>query len=328
MQFAFTDEQALFSGTVADLLAKECRPEDVRAAWDADHGLPQAWNALESMGLFDPELTALDLALPLEQTGRYALPGPVVETALLGPSLGVSGVMACSLEDGSPVPWAHAADVIAVRRGACLMAVPRSGAVTAPIVSVDGGRRLATVTWPAGVATTLTDDEGAIAWAWDLGAFGTSAQLLGLASHLLATTVDYAKERHQFGAPIGSYQAVKHHLADVLLRLEHARPVVYRAAWSLSRRRPDASLHVSMAKADASDAAELAARTALQVHGAIGYAFESDLHLWMKRVWVLAASWGDAAWHRARVADAVLGPAPLPVTTPPTEPPAAAVPGS
>jgi alkylation response protein AidB-like acyl-CoA dehydrogenase len=70
---------------------------------------------------------------------------------------------------------------------------------------------------------------------------------------------------------------------------------------------PERSLHVSLAKALASEAAWQAARTALQVHGAIGYSYESDLHLWMKRVWALAAAWGDAAWHRARVADAILG---------------------
>src|SRR5439155_24977645 len=107
--------------------------------------------------------------------------------------------------------------------------------------------------------------------------------------------------REQFGRPVGSFQAVKHHLADVLVQLELARPVVYRAAWSLAHRLPERSTHVSMAKACASDAAGEAARAALQCHGAIGYSFEHDLHLWMKRAWALARTWGDAAWHRARI---------------------------
>jgi alkylation response protein AidB-like acyl-CoA dehydrogenase len=122
----------------------------------------------------------------------------------------------------------------------------------------------------------------------------------------------YAKDRSQFGKPIGSFQAVKHHLADALVRVEFARPMVYRAAWSLSVGERDAGLHASMAKAMASDAATLAARTALQVHGAIGYTWEHDLQLWMKRAWALAASWGDAATHRARVLETLLARAPAP----------------
>src|SRR4029453_8176944 len=114
--------------------------------------------------------------------------------------------------------------------------------------------------------------------------------------------VSSAPRRHQFGQPIGGFQAVKHHLADAHLAVEFAAPAVDRAGWSLATAQPTAARDVSMAKAMAGDAAERAARTALQVHGAIGYTFESDLHLWMKRVWALAPAWGDAAWHRARVA--------------------------
>ena len=100
--------------------------------------------------------------------------------------------------------------------------------------------------------------------------------------------------------------AVKHHLADALVKLEFARPAVYRAAHSLAHDDPDRALHVSMAKACASDAATFVARVSLQCHGAIGYSFEHDLHLWMKRAWALAASWGDPAWHRERAAKAII----------------------
>jgi alkylation response protein AidB-like acyl-CoA dehydrogenase len=95
-------------------------------------------------------------------------------------------------------------------------------------------------------------------------------------------------------------------LADVRVGLEFTRPLVHRAAWTLQEDEPDVGVAVSLAKAYASDAAAMAARTALQVHGAIGYTTEHDLHLWMKRVWALAASWGDAAWHRARIGAAIL----------------------
>ena len=102
----------------------------------------------------------------------------------------------------------------------------------------------------------------------------------------------YAKERHQFGRPIGSFQAVKHLLADARVALEFARPATYRAAWSLATAQPTLSHDASMAKAMASDAADLAARVALQVHGAIGYTWECDLHFFLKRTWALVAGLG------------------------------------
>ena len=174
-----------------------------------------------------------------------------------------------------------------------------------PRSSVDGTRRLYAVEWDPTAATEVGGvDDAAIAF--DRGALGFAAQLIGLAQHMLDTTVEYAGARHQFGVPIGSFQAVKHHLADVALALEFARPLVYRAAWSLAKRDPDRSVHVSMAKARSSEAALLAGRVALQVHGAIGYTTEYDLHMWLKRAWALAASWGDADWHDDRVGRAIL----------------------
>ena len=112
--------------------------------------------------------------------------------------------------------------------------------------------------------------------------------------------------REQFGKPIGTFQAVKHHMVDALLKLEFAKPVVYRAAWSMVHDPAQADTHVSMAKIYASEAADIAAKKSLQVHGAIGYSYEYDLHLWMKRAWALRRTWGTDAWHRERVAKAVL----------------------
>jgi alkylation response protein AidB-like acyl-CoA dehydrogenase len=118
---------------------------------------------------------------------------------------------------------------------------------------------------------------------------------------MLDLTVGYVSERQQFGVPIGSFQAVKHHLADAALALEFARPAVLRAAWSVAHDAPTRPRDVSMAKAMASDAAELVGRKALQCHGAIGYTVEADLHLSLKRTWALARAWGDSAHHTDRV---------------------------
>jgi alkylation response protein AidB-like acyl-CoA dehydrogenase len=118
---------------------------------------------------------------------------------------------------------------------------------------------------------------------------------------LIVMACDHARDRQQFGRPIGSFQAVKHQLADAFVHLEMARPVVYAAAWAIDEESSSLERDCSMAKAVASEAALGAARVALQVHGAIGYTWEHDLHFWMKRAWVLASSWGDPGFHFANV---------------------------
>jgi alkylation response protein AidB-like acyl-CoA dehydrogenase len=140
----------------------------------------------------------------------------------------------------------------------------------------------------------------------DRGALACAAQALGVADRLVELAVSYATERHQFGAPIGSFQAVKHMLANVKVAIEYARPAVYRAAHSVANEAPGRAVDVSMAKVAACEAAQRAARTALQVHGAIGYTWEQDVHVWMRRAWSLAHAWGRNGWHTARVSRAVL----------------------
>jgi alkylation response protein AidB-like acyl-CoA dehydrogenase len=141
----------------------------------------------------------------------------------------------------------------------------------------------------------------AIVDACDRGALAAAAQCVGIAQKLIDVTVDYVGQREQFGKIVGSYQAVKHQVANALLAVEFARPLVYVGAYAVANTTPHRAREVSMAKAVASYAVDLAARTALQCHGAIGYTFEYDLHLWMKRGWALAAAWGDASFHRDRV---------------------------
>ncbi|MHB1775264.1 MAG: acyl-CoA dehydrogenase family protein [Acidimicrobiales bacterium] len=187
--------------------------------------------------------------------------------------------------------------------------VDGTAAHTVATPSIDRSRRLGRWEWTPTPATRLSAGEEAVdllAELADRGAVTAAAQLLGLADRMITMSAAYAVDRHQFGRPIGSFQAVKHLLADARVRLEFARPATYRAAESLARRRPGRSVDAAMAKSLASDAADIAARVALQVHGAIGYTFECDLHLFMKRAWALSASWGDAVTQRARVLAQVL----------------------
>jgi alkylation response protein AidB-like acyl-CoA dehydrogenase len=284
-------------------------------------------------------LGLLDLVLLLEEAGRVALPEPLLETtALLAPlvagpllagssadtaaeqhgtllaAIAAGSVAACVAEPPSrsrPVAGAVGADVFVLftdggQAGPQIHLVGQDRLEVTPSPSLDPTRRRGIIDWtPTGetlvasgtaaqVATQATIDRAAVA---------TAAELLGLCDRMIGMTAEYAKARHQFGKPIGSFQAVKHLLANAAVKLEFARPLVYAAAWHLDR--GDAGDHASRiastAKAYASDAASEAARVALQVHGAIGYTWECDVHLFLKRTWALAEAWGSAAEHRQRV---------------------------
>ena len=144
-----------------------------------------------------------------------------------------------------------------------------------------------------------------MAAAFDRGVLGAAAELLGLSRAMLELTVDYASQRHQFGKPIGSFQAVKHHLANARLDIEFAAPAVLYAAHAVAHHQPDAGRAVSQAKWLTGQAAATTGRAALQCHGAIGYTTEHDLHLYLKRSWALARTWGDADFHADRVAASI-----------------------
>lgn len=357
MRFAFTDDQLAFRDAVRDLLAKECAPEVVRAAWPDGtdgHGarkgegaradaaqVAKVWADLAEMGVLGvgvPEvhgglgLTETDWVLLAEETGYAALPHPFVETAcVVAPLLGEVGDPHGVLDDlvagarqagvvpltGALVPWGDAvtylvaidhrpsaAEAWTARRITGGVAVGDDAAGRRPLAdAVDAGRHVVALgAWKAdgGLGSAVEAER-----AFDRGALATAAQLVGLGRRLLDLTVGYVAERRQFGTPVGAQQAVKHHLADVAMQLRFAAPAVYGAAWALATDAPTAGRDVSMAKALASDAARLAVRNTLQCHGAIGYTVEYDLHLYLKRAEALSRAWGDAAWHRRRVAVAL-----------------------
>jgi len=319
--------------TVRELFRRECTADKVRAVWESDATrLEQVWKKLADMGVVamladenagGMSMNELDLVLILEESGRAALPDPLVETTAVAVPLlnelddgnelkrtwldaAASGkaIVGLGLNGESFVPFGAEADLLLLRRGDQLHALAKGDADVTLVRSVDHARPLATITWDPTPDTLVLEGTAArlaCERAYNRGALGAAAQLLGLTRHMLDMTVEYVKARHQFGKPIGSFQALKHKLADTLIQLEFARPVVYRAAYSLAHDDADAATHVSMAKAHASDAATFAAKATLQCHGALGYSFEYDLHLWMKRAWALASAWGDARWHRRRV---------------------------
>jgi alkylation response protein AidB-like acyl-CoA dehydrogenase len=165
--------------------------------------------------------------------------------------------------------------------------------------SVDPSRKLFDV-------TASGDPQAAdVERAYEFGVLATAAQLLGAGRAMLESCVEYAKQRTQFGRAIGSYQAIKHKLADVHIALELARPLVYGAALSLAAGSPESARDTSAAKVAAAEAATLSARNSMQTHGAIGFTSEHDLSLWLLRVQALRSAWGDPATHRRRVLEAL-----------------------
>ena len=337
MDFRHDEDPLLFQETVRDFLAKECTPEVVRAIWESKTGRsPALWKKLAEIGvagLLAPEeqggmgFDETTLVLLLEESGRAALPEPVIGTAAVGVPLlreiggkvaekwlprvaAGDGIVAVGHPVSPFVEDAHVAELLLLAQGEDeLHAVHRADARVTEQPANDPARRIASVAFTPSAATRVAEGERArvlLAAALDRGALACAAEALGVCDRLIGQAVAYTSQRKQFGKPVGSFQAVKHLLANVKVKLEYARPVVWRAAWSVARGSANRSVHVSMAKLAACEAAALAAKSALQAHGAIGYTWEQDLHLWMRRAWSLEQSWGRSAFHLGRVRCAVL----------------------
>ncbi|MCV7418917.1 acyl-CoA dehydrogenase family protein [Mycobacterium yunnanensis] len=319
MRFELDDQQRDFAASIDGALTAADVPGAIRAWSTGDTGPGRkVWSTLADLGVtalmvaeeFDGiGAHPVDLVVALERLGRWGVPGPVTESIAVAPLLLSGDERSSSLASGELmatvampplVPRAVDADV------AGLVLVAADGEVYGADTgarhdSVDPSRHLFDVT--ATGRPWAADTEKAV----DFGVLATAAQLIGAGQAMLDGSVDYAKQRSQFGRVIGSYQAIKHALADVHIAVELARPLVYGAALSLADDSPDAARDVSAAKAAAADAALLAARTALQTHGAIGYTQEHDLSLLILRVQALHSAWGDPTWHRRRVLDALVG---------------------
>jgi alkylation response protein AidB-like acyl-CoA dehydrogenase len=297
----------------------------------------QGWTAVEV-----PEdrgglgLGAVEVAVLVEEIGRHVAPAPFLSTVLAlgaltragrddwaerlagGDAIGCVGFSRPGRGDvradgdrltgrTEPVPFAPSADVAVVTAdtagGPALYAVElEEGERPAREPAMDLTRELAWLRFddtpgePLGAAAEVD----ALV---DRGAAFTSTEMLGGASRAMDMAVDYAKDRVQFGRPIGSFQAVKHRCADMLVDVEGMRSSAYWAAWCIGAGHEDASVAASTAKIWCSDASKRVMASALQVHGGIGFTWEHDLHLFLKRAQLDQVSFGDAAFHRQRLAD-------------------------
>jgi alkylation response protein AidB-like acyl-CoA dehydrogenase len=317
VNFEIDEQQRDFAASIDAALAAADLPAAVRAWAAGDTGPGRTvWAILADLGvtaLGVPEeqhgiaAHPVDLVVALERIGAHCVPGPVTESIAVAPILLAGDERAAALSTGDLIATAAIrpqmpraldagfAGLILVAEGDRI----HDGVAGVVHDSVDPSRKL------FDVSTSGAGFRADIDRAREYGALATAAQLIGAGRAMLAASVEYAKQRFQFGRPIGSYQAIKHKLADVHIALELARPLVYGAAVSLGSGSADTARDVSAAKVAAADAGLLAARSALQTHGAIGFTQEHDLGLLLLRTQALRSAWGDPTAHRRRVLEAL-----------------------
>jgi alkylation response protein AidB-like acyl-CoA dehydrogenase len=340
VRVSLTEDQEDLRAGLRDVLADRCTPDVVRAAMLSDTGADlDLYRVLAEFGVTDlPGF--VEVGIVLEECGSALVPAPVVSAVgICGPALAAASgdgepdellvalregsavpVLALdgegSLEDGRVrgvlplVPEAHVAThlVLPVVDGDALslVAVDAADASITVATTMDATRRLCSVTLdgpPARVVGHRDAAPDALGAAQLFGAVALAAELVGVAQATLDAAVGHAKLREQFGRPIGSYQAVSHRCADMFVALESARSHASYAAWAVEYGSDQAELAASQAKAGASEAAVFCAQSNIQIHGGIGFTWEHDAHLYLKRARSGAALLGTASAHRRRIAD-------------------------
>jgi alkylation response protein AidB-like acyl-CoA dehydrogenase len=322
MQFAFTEDQLAINEAAREMLVESCDTASLRAMLKDGRAVDESrWRTICDMGLLGmlaPEdkggmgLGLADFVGIAEAAGYVGLPEPLVEMAgmtipllaslpdnrgLLDAAMG-GKVVALGHPANRHVADADSAVALFMADGDALHLIARIDAKLERQESFDPFRRLFAVDWQPSPATRVASSWGDTA---TRGAILAAAQMIGLAQRCIDMSVAYAKDRTQFGKPIGSYQAVKHLIANAQVRVEFARPVVHAAAAELPSGTLAAKARAAHAKIAAGEAADLAARTAVQVHGAMGMTWEVDVHFFLKRALALKNSWGTPDRHRVTV---------------------------
>jgi alkylation response protein AidB-like acyl-CoA dehydrogenase len=372
MDFDLSKPQKLLKESAREFLARECKPERVRALMETGTAHDdRLWQEIADQGwtgLLIPEeqgglgLGLVEMAAVAEEMGRACLPGAFLSTlmaaalieragnaeqrtkylepiaagelkatvALLEESAGwdMEAVkLAATRNPGGNfsvtgkklfVPDAEVCDLLicVARDGDSLALLPvergADGLSVSPMPAMDGTRKVYEVSFDgvslreADALGADGDTGGALRGALEVATTTLCAEMVGGMQWLLDTTVEYAKTRRQFGRAIGSFQAVQHQCADMLLMTESARSAAYYAAWTLTENDAGASVAVSVAKAYCSDAYREVGNRGVQVHGGIGFTWEHDLQLYYKRSKSSETLYGDATFHRERIARLVV----------------------
>jgi alkylation response protein AidB-like acyl-CoA dehydrogenase len=331
MNFDFTDDQQAIKRTANELLAARFKPERMRELAEAERYDDDAWREMSELGwagIFIDEdhggqgLGIVELVILMEELGYALAPVPFLSNAAAGLALQFAGTdeqkerwlpgiasgeargTVGMVRDGEArlVPDADTAEVILLIGFDGSTSVVEAGAAEIePVETMDRTRRYARVRADGG--EPLGGDCFA---AGDRIATALAAETVGVAQKAMEMAVEYARERKQFGRPIGSYQAVSHRCAQMLLEVEGSRSGAYYAAWCADAEPESLPAAASGAKAYSSDAGWRVCGSSLQVHGGIGFTWEHDLHFFLKRAKTNALLYGSAREHRERVAELTL----------------------
>jgi len=312
MDFSLTDDQELLRDTAHKLLDRECPPALVRAHIDDPAVYAPLWRHLS-------EYTALgagpatDLCLFLAETGYTAAPGPFLATALYASLTGDEEAIGTVAFVDDPVN-SFVLEADRVDRIAIVGPGPTLAVVNADSIG-DRLRFVSTLDFSRRVfhldTTDLASDPHPLApetyAAWRNRAHvSLAAEMVGTARHIFDMTLAYAKERNQFDRPIGSFQAIQHKLADMSLALERATSAVQYGAMTVEAAAPDATIASHAAKAAAGEAARRILKDGAQIHGGIGYTWEHDLHLYLRRATADEYLLGTTSWHLDSIADLLI----------------------
>jgi alkylation response protein AidB-like acyl-CoA dehydrogenase len=329
MDFGLTDDQREIQRTARELLAERAKPERVREHAEAGRTDELLWSELCELGwpgiavseeYGGQGLGSVELSILCEELGRVVAPvsflGSVLAATLIehagsesqrerwlgelasGTKIGAVGLA----RDGTAelvIGGAGAAVIVLVEGDGTGRVLAAEEADVTPLASIDLTRTAARVSAPAGAGETL---DGDISAGVDRAIVAVASELVGVCDRALEMTVAYVKERKQFGVPVGSYQAVSHRCAQMLLDTEKARCTAAFAAWTADADPERLAEAAAMAKAAGSDAGREVTASAIQAHGGIGFTWEADVHWLYKRAQLDAALLGGAKFHRARLA--------------------------
>ena len=321
MRFDFNDEQAEIKDTAKQFLASRFKPDVVRELAESSRYDDALWSEVSELGwpgiAIDEQfggqgLGMVELIVLCEELGYACAPLPFLANAAAGIAIESAGSDAQkekylpgiasgeghgAIGDDAVVIDAEGAEVIVLFGADGPRLVPAADAALEPLDLIDQTRRYSRLT--AGDGEPL---EGDAESASNRMIVAVAAELVGIGQRAMDMAVEYAKEREQFGRPIGAYQGVSHACAKMLYDVEEARSLTYAAAWAADAEPESLPLAAAMAKARASEAAWDVCKASIQVHGGIGFTWEHDLHFLLKRARADAQLFGTAGQHKERVA--------------------------
>jgi alkylation response protein AidB-like acyl-CoA dehydrogenase len=328
MDFGFTDDQREIQRTARELLSDRARPERVREHAEACRTDDALWRELCELGwpgiaLAEEHggqgLGPIELSILCEELGRSLAPVPLLPSVLAGTLIEHAGspaqrerwlpglasgetIGALSLASGGNaelvIGGAEAQVIVLIEEDRTARVLTPEQADVEPVASIDSTRSAARVSAPENAGEPLDGDVSA---ATSRALVAVSSELVGVCDRALEMTVEYVKERRQYGVPVGAFQAVSHRCAQMLLDTEKARSTTAFAAWTAESDPERLAEAAAMAKAAASAAAREVTASAIQAHGGIGFTWEADVHWLYKRAQLDAGLLGGAKHHRARL---------------------------